>query len=162
MAAAFPKSTFIGYDFHPDSIRDAKAHAAQHGVKNISFEVGTSTEYPGNDYDLVTFFDCLHDMGDPTGAARHVRETLKSDGSWLIIEPMAGDTLTDNLNPVGRIYYAASTLVCVPTSLAQPVGAALGAQAGFKKLSEMIGAGGFGNVRKATETPFNLILEATH
>jgi SAM-dependent methyltransferase len=162
MAAAFPNSTFVGYDFHPDSIRDAKAHAAQHGVKNVSFEAATSTDYPGKDYDLVTFFDCLHDMGDPIGAARHVRETLKSDGSWLIIEPMAGDTLADNLNPIGRIYYAASTLVCVPTSLAQPVGAALGAQAGFKKLSEVIAAGGFGNVRKATETPFNLILEATH
>jgi hypothetical protein len=108
----------------------------------------------------VTFFDCLHDMGDPTGAARHVRQTLKPDGSWMVVEPQAGDRLEDNLNPVGRMFYAASTFICVPTSLAQPVGAALGAQAGFAKLSSTIRDGGFGTVRKATETPFNLVLEA--
>ena len=108
----------------------------------------------------MTFFDCLHDMGDPVGAARHVRQTLKPDGSWMIVEPAAGDRLEDNLNPVSRMYYAASTMICIPTSLDQPVGAALGAQAGFAKLSSAITQGGFGNVRKATETPFNMVLEA--
>jgi len=108
----------------------------------------------------VTFFDCLHDMGDPEGAARHVRETLKPDGRWMIVEPAAGDRLEDNLNPVSRLYYAASTLICVPTSLDQPVGAALGAQAGEEKLREVISAGGFRKIRRATETPFNMILEA--
>ena len=115
---------------------------------------------PEKEFDLVTFFDCLHDMGDPAGAAAHVRQSLKPDGSWMIVEPMAGDRLEDNLNPVGRIYYAGSTMVCVPTSLSQEVGAALGAQAGEAKLREVITAGGFRNVRRATETPFNMILEA--
>ena len=122
--------------------------------------MGTAKEYPGRDYDLVTFFDCLHDMGDPAGAAAHVRQSLKADGSWMIVEPMAGDRLEDNLNPVGRIYYDASTLVCVPTSLAQEIGTALGAQAGEAKLREVITAGGFRSVRRATETPFNMVLEA--
>jgi 2-polyprenyl-3-methyl-5-hydroxy-6-metoxy-1,4-benzoquinol methylase len=162
MAQAFPKSTFIGYDFHPDSVAAASAHAKQHGViENLRFEVALASEYPGRDYDLVTFFDCLHDMGDPRGAASHVRETLKPDGSWMIVEPMAGDKLTENLNPIGRLYYAGSTMLCVPASLAQPVGAALGAQAGFKKLTEAIEGGGFTRVRKAVETPFNMILEAS-
>jgi SAM-dependent methyltransferase len=161
MAQAFPKSTFVGYDFHPSSVEQARAHAKQHGVTaNTRFEVGLASEFPGKNLDLVTFFDCLHDMGDPVGAARHVRETLKRDGSWMIVEPAAGDRLEDNLNPVGRLYYAASTMICVPTSLDQPVGAALGAQAGFKRLSSAIREGGFGQVRKATETPFNMILEA--
>ena len=120
----------------------------------------TAKDYPEKDFDLVTFFDCLHDMGDPAGAAAHVRQSLKPDGSWMIVEPMAGDRLEDNLNPVGRIYYAGSTMVCVPTSLSQEVGAALGAQAGEAKLREVITAGGFRNVRRATETPFNMILEA--
>src|SRR5215467_2657563 len=161
MAKAFPNSEFIGYDFHPSSIEHAQAHATEHGVSaNTQFTIATAKEYPGNDYDLVTFFDCLHDMGDPTGAAAHVRQSLKPDGSWMIIEPMAGDRLEDNLNPVGRLYYGASTMVCVPTSLSQEVGAALGAQAGEAKLREVIGAGGFRNVRRATETPFNMILEA--
>ncbi len=110
--------------------------------------------------DLVTFFDCLHDMGDPTGAAAHVRQSLKPDGSWMIVEPMAGDSLEQNLNPVGRLYYAGSTMICVPTSLSQEVGAALGAQAGEAKLREVITAGGFSTVRRATETPFNMVLEA--
>ncbi len=127
---------------------------------NTRFEVGTAKDYPEKNFDLVAFFDCLHDMGDPAGAAAHVRQSLKSDGSWMIVEPMAGDALEDNLNPVGRIYYAASTMVCVPTSLSQEVGAALGAQAGEAKLREVITAGGFRNVRRATETPFNMILEA--
>lgn len=160
MAQAFPKSQFVGYDFHPGSIGSAQAHAREHGVANVRFEVGSAKDYPGRDLDLVTFFDCLHDMGDPAGAAAHVRETLKPDGTWMIVEPMAGDKVEDNFNPVGRIYYAASTLVCVPTSLAQEVGAALGAQAGEAKLREVITAGGFGNVRQATTTPFNMVLEA--
>jgi len=161
MAKAFPNLEFIGYDFHPSSIEHAQAHAKEHGVSaNTHFAVSTAKEYPGGDYDLVTFFDCLHDMGDPAGAAAHVRQSLKPDGSWMIIEPMAGDRLEDNLNPIGRLYYGASTMVCVPTSLSQEVGAALGAQAGEAKLCEVITAGGFRNVRRATETPFNMILEA--
>ena len=161
MAKAFPKSQFIGYDFHPSSIEHAAVHAREHGVTaNTRFEVATAKGYPEKDFDLVAFFDCLHDMGDPAGAAAHVRQSLKPDGSWMIIEPMAGDKLEDNLNPVGRIYYAGSTMGCVPTSLSQDVGAALGAQAGEAKLREVITAGGFRNVRRATETPFNMILEA--
>jgi 2-polyprenyl-3-methyl-5-hydroxy-6-metoxy-1,4-benzoquinol methylase len=161
MAKAFPKSNFIGYDFHDGSIERAREHAAQHGVAaNTRFEVAMAADYPAKDLDLVTFFDCLHDMGDPASAARHVRQSLKPDGSWMIVEPAAGDRLEDNLNPVGRLYYAASTMICVPTSLDQPVGAALGAQAGFAKLSSLIGGSGFARVRKTTETPFNMILEA--
>ena len=161
MAQAFPNSQFIGYDFHPSSIEQATAHAREHGVTaNTRFEVAAAKGYPGTDFDLVTFFDCLHDMGDPAGAAAHVRQSLKSDGSWMIVEPIAGDRLEDNLNPIGRIYYAGSTMGCVPTSLSQEVGAALGAQAGEAKLREVIMAGGFRNVRRATETPFNMILEA--
>ncbi len=161
MAKAFPKAQFVGYDFHPSSIEAATKHAAEHGVAaNCRFEVGTAKDYPGTGFDLVTCFDCLHDMGDPTGAAAHVRRSLKQDGSWMIVEPMAGDRLEDNLNPVGRLYYAGSTMICVPTSLSQEVGAALGAQAGEGKLREVITAGGFKSVRRATETPFNMILEA--
>jgi ubiquinone/menaquinone biosynthesis C-methylase UbiE len=161
MAQAFPNSQFVGYDFHPSSIEQAQMHAREHGVSaNTRFEVGTAKAYPERDFDLVTFFDCLHDMGDPAGAAAHVRQSLKPDGTWMIVEPLSGDRLEENLNPVGRLYYAASTMVCVPTSLAQEVGAALGAQAGEKKLREVITAGGFRNVRRATETPFNMILEA--
>jgi 2-polyprenyl-3-methyl-5-hydroxy-6-metoxy-1,4-benzoquinol methylase len=161
MAKAFPNSQFIGYDFHPASIEAAQAHAVAHGVaNNVSFEVGTAKDFCATGLDLVTFFDCLHDMGDPTGAAAHVRRSLKPDGSWMIVEPMAGDKLEQNLNPVGRLFYAASTMICVPTSLSQEVGAALGAQAGEAKLREVITAGGFTTVRRATETPFNMILEA--
>jgi SAM-dependent methyltransferase len=161
MAKAFPKSQFIGYDFHPGSINDAQAHAAEHGVTgNASFEVAKAKEVPGRDFDLVTCFDCLHDMGDPAGAAAHVRKLLKPDGTWMVVEPMAGDRLEDNLNPVGRLYYAGSTMVCVPTSLSQEVGAALGAQAGEAKLKEVIGGAGFSTVRRATETHFNMVLEA--
>ena len=161
MAKAFPKSTFVGYDFHPESVEQARVHAKQHGATaNTKFEVATASDFPGKDLDLVTFFDCLHDMGDPVGAARHVRAALNSDGSWMIVEPAASDRLEDNLNPVSRMFYAASTMICVPTSLDQPVGAAFGAQAGFAKLSSAITKGGFGKVRKATETPFNMVLEA--
>jgi 2-polyprenyl-3-methyl-5-hydroxy-6-metoxy-1,4-benzoquinol methylase len=161
MAKAFPKSEFIGYDFHPDSIRDANKHAETHGVaRNARFEVGLAKDFPGKDFDLVTCFDCLHDMGDPTGAAAHIRQSLKPDGTWMVVEPMAGDTLQQNLNPVGRLFFAGSTLICLPTSRAQEVGAALGAQAGETKLREVIQRGGFTTVRRAAETPFNMILEA--
>jgi ubiquinone/menaquinone biosynthesis C-methylase UbiE len=160
MASAFPNSEFVGYDFHQGSIDAARQHAREHGGGNVRFEVGTAKDYAGDDFDLVTFFDCLHDMGDPAGAAAHVHRSLKPDGSWMIVEPMAGDRLEDNLNPVGRLYYAASTMICVPTSLSQEVGAALGAQAGEAKLREVITAGGFKSVCRAAETPFNMILEA--
>ena len=161
MAKAFPKSTFIGYDFHPSSIDEARAHARSHGVAdNARFEVGLAKDFSGKDFDLVTCFDCLHDMGDPAGASAHIRKSLKSDGTWMIVEPMAGDTLEQNLNPVGRLFYAGSTMICLPTSLSQEVGAGLGAQAGEKKLREVITSGGFKSVRRATETPFNMILEA--
>jgi 2-polyprenyl-3-methyl-5-hydroxy-6-metoxy-1,4-benzoquinol methylase len=161
MAKAFPNSQFIGYDFHPDSIDAARAHAAAHGVAdNARFEVGTAKDFAATGLDLVTFFDCLHDMGDPIGAAAHVRQSLKREGSWMIVEPMAGDSLEQNLNPVSRLFYAASTMICIPTSLSQEVGTALGAQAGEAKLREVITAGGFATVRRAAETPFNMILEA--
>jgi SAM-dependent methyltransferase len=161
MAKAFPNSTFIGYDFHPDSVDQARKHAEQHGVTaNTRFDVALASEFPANNLDLVTFFDCLHDMGDPVGAARHVRRSLKPDGTWMVVEPAAGDNLEDNLNPVSRLYYAASTMICVPTSLDQPVGAALGAQAGLKTLSAAVSEGGFTRIRKAAETPFNMIIEA--
>jgi 2-polyprenyl-3-methyl-5-hydroxy-6-metoxy-1,4-benzoquinol methylase len=161
MAKAFPNSHFVGYDFHPGSIEAARAHADSHGVfENVRFEVGTAKDYSATGLDLVTFFDCLHDMGDPAGAAAHVRRSLKPDGSWMIVEPMAGDSLEQNLNPVSRLFYAASTMICVPTSLSQEVGSALGAQAGEARLREVITAGGFTKMRRATETPFNMILEA--
>ena len=161
MAKAFPNSQFIGYDFHRGSIDAARAHAVAHGVaENTRFEVGTAKDFAATGLDLVTFFDCLHDMGDPTGAAAHVRQSLKRDGSWMIVEPMAGDSIEQNLNPVGRLFYAASTMICIPTSLSQEVGTALGAQAGEAKLREVITAGGFATVRRAAETPFNMILEA--
>ena len=129
-------------------------------LANTRFEVAKAKEFPGNGFDLVTFFDCLHDMGDPAGAAAHVRQSLKPDGTWMIVEPMAGDRLEDNLNPVGRLYYAGSTMVCVPTSLSQEVGVALGAQAGEARLRSVISEGGFRSLRRATETPFNMVLEA--
>jgi 2-polyprenyl-3-methyl-5-hydroxy-6-metoxy-1,4-benzoquinol methylase len=161
MAKAFPKSQFVGYDFHDGSIADARAHADTHGVSaNTTFEVGLAKDYPGTDFDLVTCFDCLHDMGDPAGAAAHIRGSLKKDGTWMIVEPMAGDALEHNINPVSRLFYAGSTMICIPTSLSQEVGAALGAQAGEAKLREVIGKGGFSRIRRATETPFNMILEA--
>jgi SAM-dependent methyltransferase len=162
MASAFPNSEFVGYDFHPSSIEDARKHASEHDAgPNVRFEVGSAKDYAGRGFDLVTFFDCLHDMGDPAGAAAHVRQSLKPDGTWMIVEPMAGDRLEDNLNPVGRLYYAGSTMICVPTSLSQEVGAALGAQAGEAKLREVITTqGGFSSVQRAAETPFNMILEA--
>jgi ubiquinone/menaquinone biosynthesis C-methylase UbiE len=161
MAQAYPKSTVIGFDFHPQSIELARQRAAEAGVGGrVHFEVSKAKEYPGRDYDFVTFFDCLHDMGDPKGAAAHVRETLKPTGTWMIVEPFAGDRVEDNLNPVGRAFYSASTLICTPASLSQEVGTALGAQAGEARLREVVLGGGFTRFRRATQTPFNLILEA--
>jgi SAM-dependent methyltransferase len=161
MARAFPNSTFVGFDYHAPSVERAAAAAREAGVdKNCRFEVADSRSYPGTGYDLVAFFDCLHDMGDPTGAAKHVRQTLADDGTWLIVEPFASDSVEGNLNPVGRIYYAASTMICVPASLSQDVGMALGAQAGEARLRQVVTAGGFTRFRRATETPFNLVLEA--
>ena len=161
MAQAFPNSQFYGFDYHEKSIETARQKAEQAGVSDrVSFEVAKSKEYPGTDYDLVAFFDCLHDMGDPVGAAAHVKKSLKTDGSWMIVEPFAGDKTEDNLNPVGRIYYAASTLICTPASLSQEVGLALGAQAGEQRLREVATQGGFSSLRRTSETPFNLVLEA--
>jgi len=161
MARAYPNSTFVGFDYHEPSIDWARRTAKRAEVADrVSFEVARAQDYPGTGYDLVAFFDCLHDMGDPVGAARHVLKTLAKDGTWMIVEPFANDRVEDNLNPVGRVYYAASTLICTPASRAQEVGLALGAQAGEKRLREVITSGGFTRVRRATETPFNLVLEA--
>jgi SAM-dependent methyltransferase len=161
MAEAFPESTFTGFDYHDGSIAAATERARAAGVGDrVRFEVAAGDVYPGSGYDLVATFDCLHDMGDPVGAARHVLETLAPDGTWLIVEPFANDRVEDNLNPVGRIYYAASTLLCTPASRSQDVGLALGAQAGEQRLRDVVTAGGFSRFRRATETPFNLVLEA--
>lgn len=160
MARAFPNSQFVGFDYHPESIEAAREAARDMGVgANTRFEVADARSFPGR-YDLVTFFDCLHDMGDPVGAATHVRESLSPDGTWMLVEPYANDRLRDNLNPVGRIYYAASTLICTPCSLSQDVGLGLGAQAGEMRLRQVVTAGGFGRMRRAAETPFNIVLEA--
>lgn len=161
MAQAFPASKFTGYDFHSGSIAAATAHARSHGLTNICFEVGRAQDFGGGDFDLITCFDCLHDMGDPRAAAAHIRKALKNDGTWMVVEPMAGDKLEDNLNPVGRLYYSASTMICIPTSLAQETGLALGAQAGEARLTEVIRSGGFTRVRRAAATPLNMVLEAT-
>jgi SAM-dependent methyltransferase len=161
MAEAFPRSSFRGFDYHDESIGHARAAAEAAGVADrVSFEVSAAKQFPGNGYDLVCMFDCLHDMGDPVGAAAHVRESLKPDGTWMIVEPYAGDRLQDNLNPVGRVYYGASTLVCTPASRDQEVGLALGAQAGEARLREVVTEGGFTRFRRAAETPFNIVLEA--
>ncbi len=161
MAENYPNSQFTGYDLHEPSLVEARRLAAEKGLTNVSFEMSTAKEIPNENWDLVTLFDCLHDMGDPAGAAARVRETLADDGSMMVVEPMAQDTLTENLNPIGRVYYAFSTAVCTPCSLSQEVGAALGAQAGQSRLAGVIGdEGGFGTVRRASETPFNMVLEA--
>src|SRR3954469_22351491 len=159
MAKAFPASKFVGFDYHQESIDVARQRAEDAGVGDrVRFEVAPASTFPGR-YDLVTMFDCLHDMGDPVGAARHVREALESDGTWLIVEPFAGDSVEDNLNPVGRVYYGASTLVCTPASLSQEVGLGLGAQAGEMKLRKVALDAGFKHFRRATETPFNMVFE---
>lgn len=158
MAEAFPQTRFTGYDFHGPSIDTARANAG--GMGNVAFEVARAQDFAGDGYDLVTIFDALHDMGDPVGAAAHIRSTLAEDGTFMIVEPLAGDKLEDNLNPVGRIYYAFSTNICVPSSLNQEVGAALGAQAGEKRLTDTLKAGGFTRVRRVIDTPFNMVIEA--
>jgi SAM-dependent methyltransferase len=161
MAQAFPNSTFAGSDYHSGSIETARHHAQEAGVTGrVSFESAPAAGYSGNGYDLVTMFDCLHDMGDPVGAARHVRGTLKADGTWMIVEPHAGDRVEENFNPVGRAYYSFSTLLCTPASLSQDVGLALGAQAGEARIRDVVTAGGFTRFRRAAETPFNLVFEA--
>ena len=160
MAQAFPASQFTGFDFHPGSIAAATAHARSHGLTNLRFAVARAQDFPAEDLDLITCFDCLHDMGDPAGAAAHIRKALKPGGSWMIVEPAAGDRLEDNLNPVGRIYYSASTMICVPTSLAQETGLALGAQAGEARIAAVVRSGGFNHVRRVAETPLNMVLEA--
>jgi SAM-dependent methyltransferase len=161
MAKFYPKSEFMGFDYHDKSIETAKQRAQQAGVADrIHFEIAKAKDYPGRDYDFVTFFDCLHDMGDPVGAASHVRSTLEKDGTWMIVEPFAGDSLDENLHPLGRAFYGASTLLCTPASLSQEVGLALGSQAGEKRLREVVTSGGFSRFRRATQTPFNLIFEA--
>jgi SAM-dependent methyltransferase len=159
MAKAFPRSTFVGFDYHEPSVVTARQRAADAGVGDrVRFEVSSAKEYPGK-YDLVCLFDCLHDMGDPTGAARHVLSTLEKDGTWLLVEPFAGDRVEENLRPLGRLFYSVSTLVCTQASLSQEVGTALGAQAGEARLKEVVKAAGFTRFRRATQTPVNLILE---
>ena len=162
MAKAFPRSRFCGFDYHSGSIEYARHVAGRDGLLDqITFEAASSKSYPANGgYDLVAFFDCLHDMGDPAGAARHVLSTLKPDGTWMIVEPFANDHPEQNHNPVGRIYYSASTMICTPASLAQEVGAALGAQAGESRIREIVTGAGFTRFRRAAETPFNLVYEA--
>jgi SAM-dependent methyltransferase len=160
MAKAYPNSKIIGFDYHRPSIEWARKEAEKEGLKNITFEVAGSTDYPGDDYDLVAFFDCFHDMGNPVRAAKHVLQTLdKKDGTWMIVEPFANDKIEDNLNPIGRLNYSASTVVCVPASLNEN-GPALGAQAGEERIREIVTSAGFSKFRRATQTPFNLIFEA--
>ena len=161
MAQAFPNSRFVGFDFHPSSVQEANRHAAGHGMNGrVSFKEASAKDIQETGFDLVTCFDCLHDMGDPRGCAAHMRRILKDDGTWMIVEPLAGDRPEDNMNPVGRLYYNASTMICVPTSLDQEVGEGLGAQAGETKLTEVIRDGGFTQVRRATAGAFNMVLEA--
>jgi SAM-dependent methyltransferase len=161
MAKAFPKSRFFGFDYHDKSIEAARESALHAGVADrVSFEVAKAKDFPGKDYDFVAVFDCLHDMGDPIGAAAHVRQALAKDGTWMIVEPFANDQLKDNLNPVGRVYYSFSTLLCTPCSRSQEVGLCLGAQACETRVREVATSAGFGRFRRATETPFNIVYEA--
>lgn len=160
MAKAFPNSEFIGYDYHQGSIETARARAEEAGARNVRFEAADATSYPDREFDLVAFFDCLHDMADPVGAARHAREALRPDGHAMLVEPMAGDEVQENLNPVGRVYYGASSMICIPVSLARN-GPALGAQAGERRLREtVVDRGGFSQLHRVAETPFNMVLEA--
>ena len=161
MAKAFPKSRFFGFDYHNGSIDGARESAKREGVSDrVSFEVSKAKDFPGKDYHFVAVFDCLHDMGDPIGAAQHVRQSLAEDGTWMIVEPFANDQLKDNLNPVGRVYYSFSTLLCTPCSRSQEVGLCLGAQAGESRIREVVSSAGFSQFRRATETPFNIVYEA--
>jgi SAM-dependent methyltransferase len=160
MAHAYPNCTFVGSDYHEGSIEAARRAAERaHLSDRVTFEVAGAKEFGGGPFDLVCVFDALHDMGDPVGASRHVHSQLADDGTWLVVEPMAFDSIEENLNPVGRVFYAGSTMLCTPASLSQEVGLALGAQAGQKRLTEVLNEGGFGHVRRAAETPFNLVLE---
>jgi SAM-dependent methyltransferase len=160
MAKAYPDSKIIGFDYHKLSIELARREAEKEGLKNITFQVADATDYPGDDYDLVAFFDCFHDMGNPSGAAKHVLQTLrKKNGTWMLVEPFSNDRVEDNLNPVGRAFYSGSALICVPASLNEN-GPALGAQAGEAKIKEVVTGAGFSNFRRATQTPFNLVFEA--
>jgi len=160
MAKSFPKSDFTGIDYHPASIDTARLRARAADVDNIRFEVGDASSYGGRDYDFIAFFDCLHDMADPVNAARHAREALRHDGHCMVVEPLAGDSVDQNLTPIGRVYYGASSLICVPVSLARR-GPALGAQAGEGRLRKvLVDGGGFTRFRRAAETPFNIVLEA--
>ena len=161
MAQAFPKSRFIGFDYHDKSIEGARDSAKRQGIaERVTFDVASAKNFPGKDYDFVAVFDCLHDMGDPVGAAKHVRQSLAKDGTWMIVEPFANDDLKDNLNPVGRVYYSFSTLLCTPCSRSQEVGLCLGAQAGEKRIKEVVTSAGFTRFRRAAETPFNIVYEA--
>ena len=161
MAKAFPNSRFFGFDYHDKSIAAARESARREGLDGrVSFDVSPAKSFPGKDYDFVAVFDCLHDMGDPVGAARHVRQSLHPDGTWMIVEPFANDQLKDNLNPVGRVYYSFSTLLCTPCSRSQEVGLCLGAQSGESRMREVVTSAGFSRFRRATETPFNLVYEA--
>jgi len=161
MAKAFPKSRFFGFDYHDKSIEGARESAKREDLSDrVTFEVATAKEYPGKDYDFVAVFDCLHDMGDPVGAAKHVRQSLAKDGTWMIVEPFANDHLKDNLNPVGRVYYGFSTLLCTPSSRSQEVGLCLGAQAGEARIRDVVTSAGFTRFRRSTETPFNIVYEA--
>src|ERR1700756_4922507 len=161
MAKAFPKSQFFGFDYHDKSIEGARETAKREGVADrVTFEVAKAKEFPGKGYDFVAVFDCLHDMGDPAGAAAHVLQSLSKDGTWMIVEPFANDELKNNLNPVGRVYYSFSTLLCTPCSRSQEVGLCLGAQSGEARIREVVGSAGFGRFRRATETPFNIVYEA--
>jgi len=161
MAKAFPKSHFSGFDYHDKSIEAARETARREGVADrVSFDVYSAKNFPGKDYDFVAVFDCLHDMGDPVGAATHVRQSLAKDGTWMIVEPFANDQLKDNLNPVGRVYYSFSTLLCTPCSRSQEVALCLGAQAGEARIRQVVTSAGFSRFRRATETPFNIVYEA--
>ena len=161
MTKAYPKSQFVGFDYHAPSIEHAWKAAEKAGVQDrVGFQVAWAKGFPGKNYDLVAFFDCLHDMGDPAGAAVHVRQSLAPGGTWMIVEPFAHDRVEENLNPVGRVFYSASTMICTPASRAQEVGLALGAQAGEKRLRDVVMQGGFKSFRRATETPFNMVFEA--
>jgi hypothetical protein len=161
MAQAYPKSRFVGFDYHARSIELARAAAQKAGISDrVKFEIAKAKDFPGKGYQFVAFFDCLHDMGDPEGAARHVLQSLDADGTWMIVEPFANDKLEDNLNPIGRVFYGASTMLCTPASVSQEVGLALGAQAGEGRLTSVLKSAGFKRVRRAAETPFNIVLEA--
>ena len=161
MAEAYPQSIIVGIDFHEPSIEEAKAKAAEAGVSNIDFQVAMAQDFDGKDFDFACIFDALHDMGDPVGAASHIKQALKDDGTFMLVEPLAGDSMAENMHPIGQIFYAFSTTVCTPASLAQEVGMGLGAQAGQMRLTKVLNEAGFANVKRATETPTNMVLEVT-